>query len=98
MSGEKKYLVKCLKSIGISGTPYPEGAEVYVNEADAKTLVQRKRVIALNFHIEYKRESNMIIVNDGTTKNQAEKIESFREKEKEKAKKETKTETLVNKS
>lgn len=82
---DKPYKVKCLKAIGISGVPYAKGEELMVSEKDARDLVIRKRVIALNFHIEYKREANMVMVNDGVTKNQANKIEEFKEKEKAKA-------------
>ena len=78
---DKPYLVKCLKAIGISGEPHAKDAEVYVSEKDARELVIRKRVIALNFHIDWKRDSRTVIVNEGVTKNQAIKIEEFKEKE-----------------
>ena len=65
-----------------------------VHEKDARDLVLRKRVIALNFHIEYKRDINAVIVNEGLTKNQDEKLEEFTYKEEKKkgvAQKETET-------
>ena len=78
---EKIYKVKCLKAIGINGVPYAKGEEVMVSEKDARDLVLRKRVIALNFHIEYKRDANAVSVNEGITKNQSLKIAEFKEKE-----------------
>lgn len=79
---EKPYEVKCLKAIGINGVPYAKDEVVMVSEKDARDLVIRKRVIAMNFHIEYKRDNNLVQVNEGVTKKQAEKIAAYKEKEK----------------
>lgn len=82
MSDEKKYKVRCLKAINISGVPRANGEEVFVHEKDARDLVLRKRVIALNYHIDYNRTNNIVMVVEGTTKNQEEKLAELEHKEK----------------
>ena len=92
---EKIYKVKCLKEINISGVPRREGEEVMVTEKDARDLVLRKRVIALNFHIDYNRSANIVTVVEGTTKSQQEKIDEYMDKEEKKKKNKEEAEDKV---